>query len=104
MGVVAKDASQGLIASDVGKEYNACMQYTLRNIPQTLDRALRRRALEEGTSLNEAAIQAMIRGMGLAGEPQKVRDLSAIAGSWVEDPEFDRALAEQDVVDEDLWK
>ncbi len=46
----------------------------------------------------------MIRGLGLGGRPRRQRDLSAIAGSWIEDPEFDRALADQDLIDEDLWK
>lgn len=80
------------------------MQYTLRNVPPGLDQALRRWAIEEGTTLNEAALRAMIRGLGLGGRPRRQRDLSAIAGSWIEDPEFDRALADQDLIDEDLWK
>ena len=46
----------------------------------------------------------MIRGTGLEGAPRKLRDLGSIAGSWVEDPEFDRAIADQHVIDEDLWK
>jgi hypothetical protein len=32
------------------------------------------------------------------------RDLTDLAGTWVEDPAFDQAIADQDVVDEDLWK
>jgi hypothetical protein len=32
------------------------------------------------------------------------RDLSDLAGTWVEDPAFDQAIADQDLVDEDLWK
>ena len=80
------------------------MQYTIRSIPPALDRALRAWAQEEGTSLNEAAVRAMTRGLGLAGRTERQRDLSELMGSWVEDPEFDRALAEQDRIDEDLWE
>jgi hypothetical protein len=32
------------------------------------------------------------------------RDLSDLAGTWVEDPGFDQALAGQDQVDPELWK
>jgi hypothetical protein len=32
------------------------------------------------------------------------RDLSDLAGTWVEDPAFDRAIADQDQVDESIWK
>lgn len=36
--------------------------------------------------------------------PKKYRDLSDIAGTWVEDPEFDAILAEQRRIDPELWK
>ena len=84
--------------------YGAFMQYTLRKIPRPVDRALRERARREGRSLNEVAIEALARGVGVAEERIRHRDLSDIAGTWVEDPAFDEAVADQDVVDEDLWK
>jgi methionine aminopeptidase len=31
-------------------------------------------------------------------------DLDDLAGTWIPDPGFDRAIAEMDIVDEDLWK
>lgn len=84
--------------------YTACMQYTLRNIPPSVDSLLRRRAREEGKSMNEAAIDALVRGLGLAGTPAKRRDVSDIAGSWHADKATDDALDEQRSVDRDLWK
>ena len=80
------------------------MQYTIRNIPKTLDAMLRDRAKKEGKSLNEMVIQALARAMGFSSEPVRHRDLSHLAGTWVEDPEFDRALEDQDRIDEDLWR
>jgi len=80
------------------------MQYTLRDIPPTVDSELRRRAKTEGKSLNSVAIEALIRGAGLGATPLRQRDLSDIAGTWREDPEFDQAMAEQDRVDEGLWR
>lgn len=80
------------------------MQYTLRNIPEGLDVEIRRRAKQEGRSLNEVAVQAMARGLGLAGAPLRYRDLGDLAGRWRDDPEFDAALADQDTIDEELWR
>lgn len=82
---------------------NGCMQYTLRNIPKAVDRALRKKAKAEGKSLNEAAIEALRAGIEAQGSRVKRRDLSDLAGTWVEDPEFDKAIAEQDQVDPEAW-
>jgi hypothetical protein len=84
--------------------YAACMQYTLRNIPPILDEALRNRAREEAKSLNEVAIETLLTGLGLVGEPIKRRDLSDIAGTWVADPEIDEALEDQRRIDPALWR
>ena len=79
------------------------MQYTIRNIPEYLDSALRSAAHQQGKSLNEAALQALVRGAGLSEQPRRKRDLEDLAGSWHEDAAFDSALAAQDTVDEELW-
>jgi plasmid stability protein len=84
--------------------YNNCMQYTIRNVPNYLDAALRVSAREQGKSLNEVAIEALARGFGMGDERVRQRDLSDIAGSWRRDPAFDRAIAAQDTVDEEMWR
>jgi plasmid stability protein len=80
------------------------MQYTLRNIPQKLDKALRQRARLERKSLNQILIDLLRQAVGIGAEPVKKRDLSEIAGSWVEDPEFDRAMEEFERIHPDEWK
>jgi len=80
------------------------MQYTLRDVPSPVDAELRRRARTERKSLNAVAIEALVRGAGLSEAPVRMRDLSDIAGTWQEDPEFDQAVAEQDRIDEQLWR
>jgi hypothetical protein len=80
------------------------MQYTIRNVPGTLDEALRRAARERGKSLNEVAIEALARGAGVTGDRNRQRDLSDIAGTWRNDPAFDSALAAQDSIDQDIWR
>ena len=80
------------------------MQYTIRNVPELLDAALRRKARDQGKSLNEVAIEALAQGAGLGETQCRYRDLSDIAGTWQEDPAFESAIAAQDTIDEDLWR
>ena len=84
--------------------YNLCMQYTIRNVPDSLDEALRRAARERGKSLNEVAIEALARGAGVTGDRGRQRDLGDIAGTWRKDPAFDSSLAAQDAVDKKMWR
>jgi hypothetical protein len=65
-------------------------QYTIRNVPKVVDRALRRRAERLRKSLNEVAVEALARGAGVEAEAKEHHDLEA--------------LAEQRTVDRDLWK
>ncbi len=69
-----------------------------------MDVALRRRAREQGKSLNEVAIEALARGAGISGRLGRERDLRDVAGTWRKDRAFDRALAAQDAIDEELWR
>jgi antitoxin FitA-like protein len=80
------------------------MQYTIRGIPASVDHALRARARAAGKSLNEAAVDALAEGSGAAGVRRKRRDLGDIAGTWRTEKAVDSALADQDRVDEDLWR
>ncbi len=85
------------------------MQYTIRNVPNTLDEALREAARARGKSLNDVALEALARGAGVTGEARRQRDLSDIAGTWRKDAAFDRARAAQDTIDlhffeKEMWK
>jgi plasmid stability protein len=79
-------------------------QYTLRDIPPALDRALRERAEREGKSLNQAAREALTRGVGLPDQEPLSHDLDELAGTWQEDAAFDEAILAQDAVDPDTWR
>jgi len=80
------------------------MQYTLRNIPPAVDRALRALARREGKSLNEVALRALARALGADETPVRHRALDDLAGTWRADPEFEAALAALHRVDESLWR
>ena len=79
-------------------------QYTIRNVPNTVDRELRDLARRRGVSLNEATIDVIKRGLGVSGEPIEYHDLDDLIGSWKDDDRFDAAIAEQDTVEPDLWR
>ena len=80
------------------------MQYTLRNVPRRVDEMLRRRARMHNKSLNQVLLDVLSEAAGLAEREVRYRELGDLAGTWVEDPEFDEAIANQDVVDPELWK
>jgi plasmid stability protein len=77
------------------------MKYTIRSVPQDLDEALRRRAREEGRSLNAVVIDALRSAEGLGAQPR--RDLSWLAGTWDAESEVDRAIADQRSIDPERW-
>jgi hypothetical protein len=80
------------------------IQYTIRGVSERMDEALRKHAVKEGASLNSVLLDALARGLNVEAEPVRHSDLDDLVGTWVEDPEFDRAIREMDTVDEDLWK
>jgi plasmid stability protein len=82
----------------------ANIQYTIRGISERLDARIRERAAKEGKSLNEALIEVLKTGLGIGDHQVRYTDLDDLAGTWVNDPEFDRAIEEMDRVDPELWK
>jgi hypothetical protein len=83
------------------------MQYTIRNIPRRVDQILRKRAREQRKSLNDVTVEALAAATGVNATPAadvKYCDLSDFAGKWVEDPEFDKIMAEQDRIDPEMWR
>jgi plasmid stability protein len=79
------------------------MQYTIRNIPPELDRAVKARARQLGKSLNQFVLEALAQGLG---QPVRRRNLRNMPGSWSrrEAAEFDRFLEDHRQIDEALWK
>lgn len=78
-------------------------QYTIRNVPPRVHRALRKKAADRGVSLNTLLVQALQAEVGDEGEPQEHHDLEDLFSSWVHDKAVDRALAEQRKVDPKDW-
>jgi plasmid stability protein len=82
---------------------------TVRNLPPEVERALRRRAANDGVSLNRAVVNYLEEATG--GRSAKKRssvshDLDKYAGRWSkkEADRFDAALREQRRIDPKDWK
>lgn len=85
------------------KSTQTSIQYTIRNIPRTLDKSLRLRAVQRHKTLNETLLEALMKGAGLEGT-EIYHDLDRFFGSWVEDLNIEAALKEQRKIDEAIWK
>ena len=79
------------------------MQYTIRSVPEAIDRAVRRRAGREGKSMNAVVVEALARGLELEAGVVEHTDLDHLIGTWQEDPAFDLAVADFERVDDDAW-
>jgi plasmid stability protein len=101
------------LAAPVANIYNAgttrlhCLhmtQYTVRNVPDEIDRALRARAHRERKSLNQLTLDLLVEAVGHGREKRSKRDLSKIAGHWADDAETEQALEDQRKIDPELWR
>lgn len=80
------------------------IQYTIRQIPAPVDKRLRQKAKEEGMSLNQIVVEALMRQTGISDKATIYHDLDDLAGTWEEDSHFDEAIQLQHRIDSDLWK
>jgi len=81
-------------------------QYTIRDIPQFTDSRLRETAAMEEISLNQAALQALQRGLGTSDHPIRYRSLHPLLHKkdQVDQASWRSTLAEMDRVNPDDWK
>jgi hypothetical protein len=79
-------------------------QYTIRNVPDNVDRVLRRKAKQLGKSFNQVALEALVAGAGFEQKPR--RDLSEVVGSISpeEAARIENEVQLQHRIDEKLWR
>jgi hypothetical protein len=80
------------------------VQYTIRGVPAAVDKALRAKSRRLNQSLNAVALEALAMASGSGEQGLTYHDLDHLAGTWQEDPEFERAIRAQDQIDPKLWK
>ena len=81
-------------------------QITLRDLPPSLEREIRREAQRRGLSLNKTIIGILEEGLGLPPRVDKKRDLSALAGTWDNAAltEFRGSSSLFDTIDTEDWQ
>jgi hypothetical protein len=55
-------------------------QYTIRNIPNHVDKVLRARAQKQGKSFNQTVLEVLERGIGVGKKPELYHDLDWFIG------------------------
>lgn len=79
---------------------------TLRNIPEDVSRHIRRKADEEGISLNKATLELLQERLGTIKPKKRVyHDLDFLFGTWTKEEAdaFDEAIKDQEKIDPELW-
>ena len=81
-------------------------QITLRNLPESVERAIRKRAEEKHISLNQSATELLQQALGTNEERPRHRNLRDLAGTWndTEADVFDRRVKELRSIDPEIWK
>lgn len=82
------------------------MQYTIRSIPEQLDKLLRKEAADKGTSLNNVIIETLKQAKGIATKKSSYRSLDHLFGTWSADQasEVEVEIKAQRVVDPKDWQ
>lgn len=91
------------IAYNEGMMLHSKIQYTLRQVPKSVDQALRRKAHQEKKSINTVALEALKKGIGEGAQEEVYHDLDDLVGSWEEDEQTTKALELQRKIDKDMW-
>ena len=78
---------------------------TIRNVPADLARRLEEEKRARGRSLNQTVLDLLSQAVGL-GRGRRSNGLAQLAGTWgaEEHEAFERAVAETEQIDEELWR
>lgn len=85
-------------------------QFTLRGIPEEIEKMVKKEAGKKGWSLNRAFIALLEKAAGTRKKKinpkAEYHDLDHLAGAWSKEEArvFDKHLQQQRKVDEKLWK
>lgn len=87
--------------------YNVCMQkiqYTIRNIPPQVDKAIRKRATRSGKSFNQTVVDLLSLQVLGSTEPSADNNFDWLFDKKSLDNDFDEAVEKLSQVDEKLWR
>ena len=87
--------------------YNVCMtniQYTIRNIPEPVDRVIRKRSKQSGRSFNQTVVDLLSLQTFGTTEIAKDDNFDFLYNKNTLDDSFDEAIKDISKVDKKLWK
>lgn len=84
--------------------YMTKIQYTIRNIPLSVDRVIRKRSKQSGKSFNQTVVDLLSLQTFGTTKPTADNNFDWLYGAMQLDDDFDKAIKEQSRVDEELWK
>ncbi|MCZ7589408.1 MAG: hypothetical protein M5U27_11280 [Gaiella sp.] len=79
---------------------------TIRNVPADLGERLQEEKRLRGRSLNQTVLDLLSQALGLEDRGSRSNGLGATAGTWsaAEQDAFERAIADTEQIDEELWR
>ncbi|MBI1811924.1 MAG: antitoxin [Nitrospirae bacterium] len=81
---------------------------TLRGLDDSMKKAIKEKAKQEGTSINTVLLRILKEDLGLKKKSRMVvhTDLDHLAGTWSdkEYAEFQKRIKDFEAIDEGMWK
>jgi len=80
------------------------IQYTIRNIPRSVDQVIRKKAQQEGISFNQTVVNLL--SLQVLGTTKATEDthFNWLFNKKTLDSEFDQAINELSQIEEALWQ
>ena len=78
------------------------IQYTIRNVPPSVDKVLRQRAKHTGKSVNQVLVDILRLSTRNSGHTNSIEALFGQGGRFL-DEEFDRAIDDLSKIDSKFW-
>jgi hypothetical protein len=87
--------------------YSVCMtkiQYTIRNIPPSVDRVIRKRSKQSGTSFNQTVVELLSKATFGTTQPPADTNFDWLYNQQTLDGGFDKVVHDISRVDKPLWQ
>jgi hypothetical protein len=82
----------------------ANIQYTIRNIPEPVDRVIRKRSKQSGKSFNQTVVDLLSMQTFGTTEMDKDDDFNWLYNKKTLDKSYDEAIKDISRIDKDLWQ
>ena len=82
----------------------ANIQYTIRNIPPSVDKVIRKRSQQSGQSFNQTVVDLLTLQTFGTTDPKPDTDFNWLYGQNTLDESFDDTIQNLSQVDEKLWQ